>query len=89
MGKSYSKEEVVIAQNSAATSQITKYETGFAIVATAVLLIFMLVIWRQGRHRMKKWIHRQVNSVSGGVTTSPGRIDTLTVPQQPPTASYA
>lgn len=89
MGKSYSKEEVVIAQNNAIESKVTKYEMGFAVMATAVALIAVLVLCRHFRHRVKKMVHKEIQNASGVVTVLPGRVETRSVPQQPPQASYA
>lgn len=89
MGKTYSKEEVVIAQNNAMESKVTRYEIGFAVMATAVVLIAVLISCRHFRNRVKKLVHKEIVNTAGVVTTLPGRIEARTMTQQPPQASYA
>lgn len=83
MGKYLSKEEIVIAQNNAIENHMHKYEV--PVIATVSLLgiVIIATVWRYYRHRVKKWLNRQV---SGAVAAMPAASSAATT--QPPASGY-
>lgn len=81
MGKTFSKEEVIIAQNGAVETQVYKYNMTITIMGVfmAIVIFFGTVIYC--RNRIKNWINKMM-------TTNAWNMQAAQRPQ-PQQASYA
>lgn len=71
MGKTYSKEEVVIAQNSAVETQVNQFNITLIVIASLLVIVLVTTVWLQCRRKVKKWLRKEVSIAATKTNTSP------------------
>lgn len=78
MGKTYSKEEIIVAQNGAVEQAMGKQNTAMLIIAILLGVIISIAILVYCRYRIQHWIKKKFSKTSRPQTVA-----------GPPAASYA